>query len=228
MCSMLNSHAEVLCHHEIFNPEGIHYALDHRGGDLNLGTAEERDREPLRFIERLWQETFGKRVVGFKLNRGQNALAFASVLADRGVRKILLLRRNRIKTFVSEMIAERTGRWESYQQRDNEKAGARLEVDVASLLGHIELNYAYYARLRDALNRSGQSYLTVAYEDLASEKEWARILKYLGVSPCAAMLTAATRKQNSNDLRDLIANFAQLETALRDPELASELRSLNP
>ena len=223
VCSMLNSHPEILCHHEIFNPEGIHYALDHRAGDMDCGTRDERDRAPLDFIARLWRQTFGKRAVGFKINRGQNEAAFRHVLADASVRKIVLARRNRVKTFVSEMIAERTGRWESYGRADGEEKCDRFEVDVEALLRHAALNREYYARVHDALNSSGQDCLRVTYENLKGEAEWVSMLRFLGVAPDASALAPATRKQNPKDLRDIISNYTQLEAALAGSELEAEL-----
>jgi LPS sulfotransferase NodH len=223
VCSMLNSHPEILCHHEIFNPEGIHYALDHRAGDMDIGTPEERDAAPLDFIGRLWRRDFGKRLVGFKINRGQNEAAFRHLLADKGVSKLVLVRRNRVKTFVSEMVAEKTGRWESYGRADGDKPAGRLEVDVEALRRHVALNRDYYARVRGALRSSGQQYLEVTYENLKGEAEWRNILRFLGVAPNARALTPATRKQNPRDLRDLISNYAQLEAALGGSELEDEL-----
>jgi LPS sulfotransferase NodH len=224
VCGMLNSHPEVLCHHEIFNPEGIHYALDHRAGDIDLGTLAERESAPLDFIERLWRETFGKRAVGFKMNRGQNEAAFRHVVADARVRKIVLLRRNRIKTFVSELIAEKPGRWESYGRADTSEGRERLEVDVEELRRHAALNREYYARVYDALDSTEQDYLRVTYESLKGEAEWLRMLRFLGVAPDASALAPATRKQNPKDLRDIVSNYAQLEALLAGSEFEPELR----
>lgn len=225
MCSTLNSHPEILCHHEIFNPEGMHYALDHRGGDLDLGTLSEREREPLVVLERLWREGFGKRAVGFKLNRGQSPAAFDAVLADARVRKLILTRRNKVKTYVSELVALRTGRWESYGRPARPAPPVRVEVDAHSLYEHIALNESYYARLRGSLEASGQRYLSCAYEDLRSDEEWSRIIEFIGVKPGAG-LRAGTSKQNPSDLRDLVSNFAELEAALHGTGLESSLRSL--
>lgn len=226
VCSMLNSHPEILCHHEIFNPDGIHYALDHRTGDISIGTLAERDDAPLNFLDRLWQHSFGKRVVGFKINRGQNDVAFQHVLADRGLHKLVLLRRNRIKTFVSEMIAEQTGQWESYGRADGVKQNNRLEVDVKALWRHVALNRDYYARVQHALQASGQTYLQVTYENLQADAEWLSMLRFLDVAPAVSALAPATRKQNSSDLRDLISNYAQLEQALAGSELEAELHNV--
>ena len=47
LCTLLNSHPEILCHHEVYNPSAIFYALEYRGGSLDLGTIDDRDRRRL-------------------------------------------------------------------------------------------------------------------------------------------------------------------------------------
>ena len=90
LCTLLNSHQEILCHHEIFNPSGIFYVLDHRDGSLDLGTLEDRDRRPLEFLDRLWRHDLDFPCVGFKMTRGQDERVLEAVLADRQVCKVLL------------------------------------------------------------------------------------------------------------------------------------------
>ena len=174
LCSLLNSHAEILCHHEVYNPSGIFYALDRRDGSLDLGTVEERDQAPLAFLERLWSATLGRQCVGFKMTRGQNEHVLEEVLRDPGVRKIVLHRRNRIKTYVSTLVAERSGQWEVYREADLVEPGPKLELNVSDLRTHIATNETYYvadqhslAILRpngsgDRLRRTGQAGRTLA------------------------------------------------------------------
>jgi len=227
LCSMLNSHPEVLCHHEIFNPEGIHYALDHRQGDLNLGTLADRAHAPLSLLERLWRQNFGKRAVGFKLNRGQDSAVFQHVLSNTEIRKVVIRRKNRIKTYVSEMVAESTGRWESYDFSASGQSGFTIKVELASLLQHIALNQRYYDEIDHALTSTRQPYLEVIYEDLMHEEEWKRILNFLDVSLLHSSLKPGTKKQNSNDLRTLISNYAEIEAALEGFDLLPELHALS-
>src|SRR6516225_7630935 len=85
LCTLLNSHPEILCHHEIFNHAGIFYALPLRDRGFSLGALEERDRHPLAFLERVWQTSCGYRCVGFKTTRGQNEQVLQALLNDRGV-----------------------------------------------------------------------------------------------------------------------------------------------
>jgi LPS sulfotransferase NodH len=83
LCSLLNSHPGILCHHEVFNPNGIFYALDFRDGAFDLGTIEERNRRPLEFLSRIWQHPLGTNCVGFKMTRGQDEHVLQAVLSDR-------------------------------------------------------------------------------------------------------------------------------------------------
>ncbi|HKV40694.1 MAG TPA: hypothetical protein VJX67_15890 [Blastocatellia bacterium] len=227
LCSLLNSHPEILCHHEIFNPAGIHYALDHRDGNIDLGTIPERDRSPELLLARLWRVTFGKPAVGFKLNRGQNNAVFQGVIRDSGIRKIIMVRRNRIKTFVSEIIAERTGEWESYCSIANSRSSPAIEVKVTALLDHIALNARYYDGLRKDIESSGQTPVEIAYEDIGRHDALLPVFEALGVSPHPPVLKAGTRKQHSNDLRDLVSNFAELDALLKGSDLERELHALD-
>ena len=36
LCSLLNSHPEILCHHELFHPKGIYLAYGYKDGRLDL------------------------------------------------------------------------------------------------------------------------------------------------------------------------------------------------
>ena len=101
-------------------------------------------------------------LVGFKMTRGQNEDGPGNVLRDPGVRKIVLKRRNRIKTFVSTLVAERSGQWEVYSQADlvEPEAEGRAERRP-NCSRHIAENDAYYARIEDAMrsvpsSRSGR------------------------------------------------------------------------
>jgi LPS sulfotransferase NodH len=222
LCSLLNSHAAILCHHGLFNPKGIHYALDHRDGRLSFGTVEERDRTPLAFLETVWSYNGGKRAVGFKFNSGENETAAGAVIDDRAVHKILLSRRNRIKTYVSERIAEETGRWESYGDAPREPLH-RVRVEPQALLEHIERNERYYAALRQALGT--QRWLEVDYESICTNGPnggIARLLDFLGAA-AGEPLRAASTKRNPDDLRALVSNFDELEVALSGTALENEL-----
>jgi len=225
LCTMLNAHPEILCHHEIFNPAGIHYALDHRDGRFDLGSIAERDRYPVDFLRRVFGHRCGRNAVGFKVNLGQNEIAFHDLLTDVNIRKIILRRRNRVKTFVSELIAEQTGQWESYEFSDFSRPSPAVEVDSNRLREYLAATDNYYRGIENLLHSTNQQVLQVAYEDLRSVREQRRILSFLGVSTSVPALIPVTRKRNQADLRSLVSNFDELRSALKNEELIAQLES---
>src|SRR5207249_4299870 len=90
LCTILDSHPAILCHHEIFNPDGIFYALRLRDGSFSLGSMEDRRRAPLDFLARVWEADLGHAYIGFKMTHRQNPVVFDAVVNDPGVKKIVL------------------------------------------------------------------------------------------------------------------------------------------
>ena len=226
LCTLLNSHPEILCHHEVFNPQGIFMALTHRNKAFQLGSLAERDRDPIAFLDRVWQTGQDYRCVGFKWTRGQNDKAFAAVLKNSGVKKIVLRRHNRIKTYTSEQIAQQTQQWEAYSRQELCLPRPRVTVDHVKLLEHISMNDQFYAEIDSSLRRTRQPYIDVVYESLFCADEQLRLLEFLSVNRVDERLTAASVKQNSTDLRDTIANFSELSAALVGSDLESDLFDL--
>jgi len=227
LCTMLNSHPGILCHHEVFNPQAIYYALNLREGEFNLGTVAQRDRDPVEFIRRLWTSRLGHACVGFKMTRGQNQVALQEVLRDRQVKKIVLRRHNRVKTYVSWLIAERTGQWEAYRAADIAGSRPMVWVDETALREHNALNDQYYLAIERELRETGQRALDVAYEDLFGHAERLRVLRFLGSGELedAGLAEPRSVKQNASDLRELVCNFEELASAWSGTSLGEQLQS---
>jgi hypothetical protein len=222
LCTLLNSHPEILCHHELFNPRGIFTALTHREG-CPFGSIEERDRDPLRFLQRVWQAAAEYRCVGFKWTLGQNETVLRSVLHDPGVRKIVLRRRNRIKTYVSELIARHTQQWEVYSAEELHVPRPQVFVEPSELWAYINRSEQFYQQIAATLDQSRQPCLGLEYESLGIEAEQHRMLAFLGVRDVAQRLVAQSVKQNPTDLCELIANFDDLAARIQDSDLGKEL-----
>jgi len=226
LCTLLGSHPNVLCHHELFNPERAYYALELRDGSFDLGGLDERDRDPLAFLERAWSADLGHSHVGFKMTNRQNEAVLDAVLRDADVRKIVLRRQNRVRTFVSQRISEETSQWEAYREADLVSERPRVTVDVGALRESIAANEAYYAGVEHFLEAAGQPFLRVSYERLVAGGERTRLLEFLGL-PNQALAGAALQlrsvRQNPGSLRELVANFTELQDALSGTALAADL-----
>jgi hypothetical protein len=226
LCTLLNSHPEILCHHEIFNPHVVGVARHLQNSDFLMGTIEERERDPVEFLGRVWRQPMGRSSVGFKLCWKQNETIFRTVLADPGIRKIVLKRRNRVKSFVSLLLARQTGEWVIYDDAAAPGARPKVHVDQAELLNHIAFNEAYYGEIEAAVQNPHMSQL-LYYEDLFSEAGLCSTLSFLGAAePDRALLAGQTWKLSSSSLRDLVANFESLEASLRGTALEEELHSI--
>lgn len=223
LCSALDSHPEILCHHEIFNPKEVKHAVSWRERGRRIGGRGERDTAPLAFLERLWAAPADEPIVGFKLNRGQDGRVFDAVLADAGIRKVIVSRRNRVRAFVSERIAQETGAWESYPWSSYRRNGGRITVDAAALREHADMNARYLDGLRARLRVAGQNWVEVAYEDLQDVEAQNRILCFLGARAVEAPLTGVTARLNPAPLEELIANFDVLTDRLRGTPLHADL-----
>lgn len=221
LCTLLNSHPEILCHHELFNPRGVFTAWSLRDHDFGLGSIEDRDRKPLEFLENVWSTGTGYRFVGFKWTRRQNETVLDALASDRRVKKIVLRRRNRIKTFVSDKIAQATDQWEVYSASELQQPRPRIAVDLQELAGHIEENAGFYRRLERKLQ--GQPWCTTHYEQLFDLEEQRRLLRFLEVDTVELPLQAASVKQNPSDLRELISNYDDCLDRLRGTPLEEEL-----
>jgi hypothetical protein len=157
--------------------------------------------------------------MGFKMTRGQDERVLEAMLDDHAVRKIVLRRRNVLRTYVSEMIANQTGLWEVYDRFALRTIPPRVRVDVGELRNHLRVNAVFYDRLEQTLRFSRQSFLEAWYEQLFEPDAHTRLLHFLDVSPGMWSLSSKSVKQNSGDLRRLISNYAELESALAGSEL---------
>jgi LPS sulfotransferase NodH len=145
------------------------------------------------------------------------------LIEDPAVLKILLSRRNRLKTFISEQIARQTDRWEVYTSSDLAPVTPRLHVDIEAFRAHCNLNESYYQDIGNALESSGQRWIETAYEDILTASEHVRLLEFLGVASTDVQLMQSSIKQSDRNLRTHIENFQELERAFQGSEYLAEL-----
>ncbi len=236
LCSMLNQHPDILCHHEVFNPQKIYYAKDFHellgddeplprleliNGKVGLGSKWARNASPERFMAKLWQHDFGAQAVGFNLFPTHIPNAAVPVLEDPAVKKVLLVRRNKVKCYVSRAIARKTGVWDLYEKKANSPK-ISVTVDPKRLLNWSSGYDRYFDQVRKRLEVTGQGYLDLTYEDIVGpngSEIKTSLLDFIGVTPETHYLQPPLKKQNSNRLSELVSNFAQLEKALQGTEL---------
>jgi LPS sulfotransferase NodH len=224
LASMLDSHPDIICHHELFNPTEIHRSLSYKHTSLSFGSVADRDRAPFAFVARAFAFADGKRAVGFKIAPGQNDAVLLSLLLNRRIRKILLERLNWIQAYTSAAIAERTEVWSVLKDRagGERTGGSKVRVDVADLRRFVRKRRLFRLLTHGLLRLTFQRFLTLDYEDLADPAVARRILDFVGVRPDHPLETRTT-KQNPTHLRDRIENYEEVRRALAGTGLAKLL-----
>ena len=251
LCSILTSHPDILCHSELFNPKRIDYAggfqkiygssiekeisrEDLVSGRVGIDTVEGRNRFPESFLIRIWQNSFDNKAVGFKLFQNQNQYVANLLVRDKNVKKILMLRQNKIRCYVSQLIAIKTGKWsidknEKINQSGNIQSAINLQltskkvtVDVDKFNKWSHQYERYFDYLRQYLVDTNQSFFELTYEDLVgsnSESVKSKLLEFIEVSAQFSHLQGTIKKQNQEKLSDLISNFNELKEKLVGTEL---------
>jgi LPS sulfotransferase NodH len=214
LAGMLDSHPEILCHHEVFNARGIHRSLSYKNTDLDFGTVEARDQDPCAFLRRVFGFTGGKRIIGFKIGPGENNRALLSLLLNRGIRKIVLTRRRQLHAYTSGLIAQRTKVWSIPANSANSIPGAaKVPVDVAEFRRFVRKRRAFHALVRLTATITMQRILVLDYEDLGTPRTNRRALEFLGADPTVT-LRPRTGRQNPPRLADRIENFERVKQSL--------------
>lgn len=222
LCAMLGSHPSILCHHEVFNPKGIRVALELRNTIFSLGTVARRDRDPRAFLRSVWTNSHGYPCVGFKMTYRQNEVAFRELFDDAMVAKIVLRRRNRLKTYVSGEISQKLGEWEVYDREQLARRRPRVHVDPARFLERVAFDEAFYHDVRIRLRNSRDRWMEVVYEDLVAVDTHRALMRFLSVAEMAR-LQCRSVKQNSTDLRELVENYDDLVPVFAGTPFEAEL-----
>lgn len=220
LCGLLNSHPQILCHAELFNPTRAYFARSLDDGQVaDLADVARRDTDPLGFLEQVWARDFGHDVVGFKLLDSQEPRLTGPLLEDPQITTIVLERRNRVRTYVSWLRANLIGKC-----ANRDYTGLTVEVRPRPLLAFVNFYNRYYAAVRAHLREHGQPWVDVYYEDLIADPQasLAPVLGALGVPALPVPLSGHNRRQSHDRLEDIISNYRQIAYMVQDTPLARD------
>jgi hypothetical protein len=240
---MLNNHPDILCHQELFNPGRIFYSRDFHillnGGDEvnaipwedlihgkgGFSNKTQRDFQPEKFLVNIWRWSYGAQAVGFNLFPTHVPNMAPSLLRDKNIRKILLIRKNKVRCYVSRAIARKTDVWADFSRNSSKLEKAvppSVRVDAGKLLSWSQRYDKYFQQLRHELVSIDEPFFEVTYEDLtgdASSLFKERMLDFIGVSQRVDALKPLNKRQSSKKLSDLISNYHELKQSLAGTDL---------
>lgn len=162
------------------------------------------------------------KIVGFKVFYNHlTKEEWEKLIAYKDLKVIHLIRRNRLRTVISLEIAFKTGQWTKSGNSHGPKE-KRVTLDALKLIQRLEQieqsEYATRARFSD------RQILEIVYEDLvrSPSQVFGSVGAYLGVGgidPDKIRL----KRQNPESLMQLIVNYDEIATALKNSRFAEYL-----
>lgn len=214
LVSALNANPEVLCHGEVFhrNTFKLGHGLSTEMPGLDRAT---RDSDTAGFTDRLYRTSFAlhpdKVAVGLKLFPEHGADRMAYFLGQRGIRRILLTRENKLAAWSSLLIARRTQVWNT---RSNAELPPRSTVafDPDAFGKYLRTKLADERLIRDAC---GNDLFSIEYKEVTSPEVLRALVGFLGCTP-AATADGAFVKMNTSDILDRFSNPEAAARYLRE------------
>ena len=184
----------------------------------------------------VWKKTFSKKLpwikyAGFKLfynhpDDSEDREVWEILNADTNVRVIHIKRENILRTYISKLIALKTGAWDSRQEEEKtEVFDKRVKVDVEHCLNElreIKKLEAQFGKTRFP----NHPYLELSFEELTQNKEsqLSRIYSFLGLEYKKIDKTKINlKRQNPEGLRELILNYEDLVDKISHSEFKNLL-----
>ncbi|MFT4155753.1 hypothetical protein [Parafilimonas sp.] len=228
----LNRHPEIFCDDEIFHfsfrdyfspnqfrflklsflPKKINYVINYPATYIRL---------PL-FLDKYYlnkqDEHFKAR--GFKLMYYQTFYmpGLIKYLKKNNIKVILLLRENILRNALSDLRARATGIYHNLEDNEEKRSGlSKLKVDIDTLKQKMADIVRQNRQLESIV--SNMDYIKLRYEDFG---EWDvtinRIADFLHVAQLP--VTAGAKKLNPDALKDMIENYSEVETWLKQNNYA--------
>jgi predicted SprT family Zn-dependent metalloprotease len=225
---LLDSHPAIRCYDELFHNHGVKQRFDtplfHSRAAQHFYQRIPKWLRPLCKPSLLWRNYFPDSclqplqnhagLTGFKLiANGMQAAGFRYLAKNPQIKVVLLRRENIIKQALSHELARLSDRWASCQQPHT----GQTTIDINRLLNKIQSLQHHYQHCAGQIKTTGHPYIELSYESLCNQPQ--QIQKQLsdflrvpadGFDPSAIPLV----KQTPQNLREVIANFSELEKAL--------------
>lgn len=218
LVEMLDSHPEILCHTEVFNPKSTYLS---RKPELSIGTKADRDRRPWRFLRKLYETHAGCKLVGFKIMPSHNNMVLLRLLLSRATRKVILTRKHWLHAYVSNQLALATKQYHVSATANEDIPTERpkaVPVDPAAFLRYLRKVRLYYRLIRLIESWTRQQFFWIDYTEIQNRQVMTRLLRFLGVDE-NAVLEIRVRKQGSADVAQRIENFSELCDRFRGTSL---------
>ncbi len=211
LVSALDKHPEVLCHGEVFHPDGPFFGVPGMP-DQSPILRHYRNLFPIAFMNALVFRGLqdGIHAVGFKILSRQlrwcrNPVLIDRLLSDGRTRFIQLYRENKLKMLLSLTFAKQSGVWSS-SDKLGKPAAVRLDPEMCrQMFTRFDEHESFVRR-----TFAGEHLMSVGYEELVSDpsSHLSKIQTHLGLD--VEEIGPSTEKLRRWPERELIRNYEEL------------------
>src|SRR6056297_1101293 len=206
---LLNSHPDILCHGEIFHWKAI-FSMP-LSEKKCLPALNDRNRNPVRFLEQLFSDGYGSKAIGIKMFQNHNPAMLNFLIRKREVKKIILKRNNYLETYTSHLIAKQTKKYYNYPDGF---VPPKVNVDPAKFLNYIKKNENFFTSVISQLEKTGQNYFLVDYKEILDKGIRKDLLEFIGVNSDISLTASNKKKQNPAKLSERISNYSEIKENL--------------
>ncbi|GIX15787.1 MAG: hypothetical protein KatS3mg118_3746 [Paracoccaceae bacterium] len=202
----LNQFPDLICHGELFNPAFV----GGPGQDSFHGiTREDRDRDPLALIERMIGVA-GGRIPGFRIFDDHDARVLAHIAADPACARVVLTRPAE-ESFVSLLIAQKTGQW--LLTDPDRRRSARVTVDPDALAAWAARVAGFHDRFARMMRSAGQTAFAIRHDELKDLALINGLAAHLGSAHRLERIAPTLVRQNPGPLSAHVTNPEALTAA---------------
>ncbi|PJF07820.1 sulfotransferase [Pseudorhodobacter sp. MZDSW-24AT] len=211
LMSLLDSHPEISCSGEVFNPYSV---IETGAADYSPDLLWERDRAPRYFLKAFFQRHASgpHKRIGFKLMLGHNIRVLTQLPELSDVTIVYVHRYNRLAQVASYLKAMQTRNWAQTRR----SLGMRKKIEATPQ--QISQHWHDYATMdflfAQWLERLPNRKMTVEYREMFQPGFAAQICGFLGVEPDPCMASALV-KQGANRVLDRFADPGPIEAYMR-------------
>lgn len=220
LARLIDAHPGICCHGELLHNEHQKFPPACGPVPYSLCHPTVSRARPAQALDSIFRLASPLGILGWKLLKHQNEPCWEEVLRRPEVRKLVLVRENRLRQYLSLMLARHTRVW---QLEAAELAVYRtlrphpIALDVDALLHQIRQWETEEAALRDTLRNGSAPWMRVVYRDLHPEQRPAtldRIAHFLGAETPAPAHEEPMVRVNPEPWECLVANADEVRHRL--------------
>ncbi|MBJ3777883.1 hypothetical protein [Acuticoccus mangrovi] len=224
LLSLLNSHPDFYFHGEVYKPGFV--ATFRTSGKFRriygVEPIELRENDPIKFLDAIYSTSPRKqKAVGFKLFFYHNKDVLDYIINDKDIKIVLLERENRLASFSSLLIGQRTSTWQQQVDKDENSASpgtVKVDFKVEDLIEYKRKTDRTYERFRNRITDPSRLF-EARYHELLDSEFQQRLVSFLGGEPNVP-LEAGVVKQNPAKLVDRFTNAQDVMSYLESAGLS--------